>query len=316
VQACERTCTVCIHGAKWLSEAMAARVVISVLLRVVLCALLCATTSYAGPNYTEALLKESQNNPEYCCQTPLDLHSQFPRLTHAMSATILSRLTFVGPESLDSQQISGSLQRCKCTSGDESSLDVRLGMWRKAPFRYTNEAYAEQDCVTTFDDPVVLIPVVHPADHFGHQMLTIIPALTTVKIFLETRGLDITRFRVVFVHVTGRPSPLNPNANSVLLALGFSNTTTLEKPPSKQTSPPLIACDTCSNAHLVGKRVLLRVIDNLASLLGRQVLATSRYAFAKHLWSVMDGMGSITRTKMESTTAITPGRESCTIPTQ
>jgi hypothetical protein len=225
--------------------------VTSVLLRTVLVLVLIRSslcvTHTAFTNYAEALQSNTaeslQTRPGYCCRTPLELHSMFPQLSHDVTATILSMFSLVGPDHpgpyatglpLD---FMARMQRCECTNyGAETSLDVRLGFW-KVPFRYvsnyTNVTTMGRDCVRTIVEPVVLIPRIPPPEHFGHQLLTIVPPLAAVKLYLEQHGLDITKLQVVFLDITGRPTNLCPNARDVLLALGFSNMTTLAENPSK-----------------------------------------------------------------------------------
>jgi hypothetical protein len=198
---------------------MAVRRTISVLLYAVLCSL-CA----AHNDYKEAFLAESHTNADPCCRTVLDLRSSFPSLTHAVTGTILSRFTLVAQDS----QSYGTLQRCPCTPAEESSLELRFGFWR-VPFRFTDVAYQEHECAVTFHEPVVLIPVATPSLHFGHQMSTIVTALAAVKLHLGKNGLDITKFPVWCTYENGEPGGLNPNIRGILLALGFSNMTVLEK---------------------------------------------------------------------------------------
>jgi hypothetical protein len=258
---------------------------------IVLCALCSLYVTHAGPsNYTEALLTESQNRQGHCCRTLLDLRSRFPTLSHAVTATILSRFTFVARNS----QSFGTLPRCECTDAAETSLLVRFGFW-KLPFRYTDAAYQEQECAQVIQDPVVLIPVIRPANHFGHQMSTIVTALAAIKLYLGGHGLDITKIPVMLTYQDGPRATVNPNIRGVLVALGFNNTITLD------TSLGEHYCVLFSHGW--------QLRDETSK---SQVLKTSRYAFAKHCSSAMGGTGSITKTKMVSgTTAFTAGRESC-----
>jgi hypothetical protein len=130
----------------------------------------------------------------------------FPQLSHALTGTILSRFTLVGPDQPDVVTFLASVQRCDCTNAADESQEVRLGFWN-VRFRYTSAAFKEHDCFRTFHLPVVLIPRIPPSTHFGHQMLTIIPALAAVKLFmLHHGGLDITKLPLVFVDRTGKCS--------------------------------------------------------------------------------------------------------------
>jgi hypothetical protein len=201
-----------------------ARAVASGLLRTVLVLLLTLVTSSlcvthtAFTDYEEALqtnkFAESQTRPEYCCRTPLDLRSMFPQLSHDVTATILSMFSLSGPDhpgpyalGLTTVDFMAKMQRCQCTNyGADISLEARLGFW-KVPFLYTNNytdaTHMERDCIKTFHEPVVLIPRIPPPEHFGHQLLTIVPPLAAVKLYLQQHGLDITRLQVVFIDITG-----------------------------------------------------------------------------------------------------------------
>jgi hypothetical protein len=176
---------------------------------------LCATTTHRSSftNCTKALFEdasEHQKNPiaTHCCRTPLDLRSMFPQLSHSVTATIVSRITLVGPKYDPDDQpatvtLLGSMQRCDCTKAEDTFLTVQVGFW-KVPFRYTKAAFKEDECVETFHEPVILIAKIPPSTHFGHQMLTVIPALAAVKMYMEQEGTDITKLPVVFVDQTGK----------------------------------------------------------------------------------------------------------------
>jgi hypothetical protein len=216
---------------------------LAVLLNAALCLLRVTSATRVTPNYTEAWLAESHGEyTENCCTTPLDLRASFPTLSYDVTATILSRFTLVARDS----QSSGTVQRCGCAKNTTtSSLEVRLGFW-KVPFRYTHAAYDQQDeCAQIFHKPVIILPVINPSDHFGHQMSTIVTALAAVKLHLGLHGLDITKSPVLFTYQDGPLATLNPNIRGVLLALGFANTTALDNSPSKlpDVLPGALECE-------------------------------------------------------------------------
>jgi hypothetical protein len=248
MQAAVQYAACCTRVARAITYEQLRTVLVLVLVLVLARSSVCRVTQIPFINYEEAfqtnLSAESQTRPSDCCRTPLDLHSMFPQLSYGVTATILSMFSLVGPDhpgpiALGQTNVDfmAKVQRCECTnSGIDISLEARFGFW-KVPFlythNYTSTKHMARDCVQTFDEPVVLIPRIPPPEHFGHQLLTIIPPLAAVKLYLEQHALDITRFPLVFMDMTGRPTTLCPNARALLLALGFSNMTTLSENPSK-----------------------------------------------------------------------------------
>eukprot|EP00775_Hariotina_reticulata_P007095 gene7095-7308_t len=63
----------------------------------------------------------------------------------------------------------------------------------------------------------------HHLSHFGHRMLSDLPALFALRIFLISSGVDISLVRVVFTDSLGLPAWGPENFKHILHSLGFSS---------------------------------------------------------------------------------------------
>jgi hypothetical protein len=73
----------------------------------------------------------------------------------------------------------------------------------------------------TFHGLSVAMARAHHLSHFGHRMLSDLPALFALRLFLMNSGVDTSLVNVVFTDSLGQPAWGPENFKLILQSLGF-----------------------------------------------------------------------------------------------